>query len=237
MTQNEWTVGWFGKLPCVGDFIRAGLSPQFISAWDSWMQTMVAAGSEALQENWLGSYMTAPIWRFALPRDVCGPNAAAGIFMPSVDRVGRQFPFCLCVEDQSEDGQASAWDLYQGLSPIYENLENIALSMLDDGATIDALQGALSTLPERQETTVSVTATHLGNADLIACDDTVERQLTNLAARSGATLWVSAIEDIHRTMVCRGMPESRNLAAVFFDFNAPVWNPGHQGSNQLEGNE
>ncbi len=40
--------------------------------------------------------MEAPIWRFLLPAGACGAQAALGVWLPSVDRVGRQFPLALC---------------------------------------------------------------------------------------------------------------------------------------------
>ena len=46
---------------------------------------------DALGEGWLETYLTAPVWRFALAAGCCGP-AAAGIWLPSVDRVGRYYP-------------------------------------------------------------------------------------------------------------------------------------------------
>ena len=39
--------------------------------------------------------MMAPIWRFALAPGVAGPLPMLGVMMPSVDRVGRQFPLTL----------------------------------------------------------------------------------------------------------------------------------------------
>jgi type VI secretion system protein ImpM len=39
--------------------------------------------------------MEAPVWRFALPDAMCGPDAILGLWMPSVDRVGRHFPLML----------------------------------------------------------------------------------------------------------------------------------------------
>ena len=53
---------------------------------------MLAASRAALGDDWLAAWNVAPIWRFALPPGDCGPDAALGLWMPSVDRVGRQFP-------------------------------------------------------------------------------------------------------------------------------------------------
>lgn len=95
---TEVTVGFFGKIPSRGDFVRAGLPGSFITGWDSWLQDMLPASRLALGAHWLPAWLEAPIWLFMLQAGACGPNAAMGVFMPSVDRAGRHFPLTLaCV--------------------------------------------------------------------------------------------------------------------------------------------
>lgn len=88
-------IGFFGKLPARGDFIRAGLPTSFVTPWDDWMQAVLPASRAALGEAWLAAWMEAPVWRFRLPAGACGPAAATGMFMPSVDKAGRHFPLTL----------------------------------------------------------------------------------------------------------------------------------------------
>jgi type VI secretion system protein ImpM len=83
--------GLFGKLPGLGDFLSRGLPHDFTKAWDAWLQ----ASRATLGEAWLEIYLTSPLWHYALAPGTCGPEAAAGVLMPSVDRVGRSFPFTL----------------------------------------------------------------------------------------------------------------------------------------------
>jgi type VI secretion system protein ImpM len=85
-------VGFCGKLPARGDFVSVGLPRLFVDNWHDWMQRMLAASREMLAECWLEAWNVAPIWRFALSPGVCGPDATLGLWMASVDRVGRQFP-------------------------------------------------------------------------------------------------------------------------------------------------
>eukprot|EP01037_Dinobryon_pediforme_P015263 gene15263-15412_t len=59
------------------------------------MQAVLPASKAALGEAWLAAWMEAPIWRFRLPAGLCGPAAATGMFMPSVDKAGRHFPLTL----------------------------------------------------------------------------------------------------------------------------------------------
>ena len=86
------TLGFCGKLPVRGDFITSALPRRFVEPWHDWMQRMLAASREVLVEDWLAAWNEAPIWRFALSPGICGPDAALGLWMPSVDRAGRHFP-------------------------------------------------------------------------------------------------------------------------------------------------
>jgi type VI secretion system protein ImpM len=85
-------IGFCGKLPARGDFVSAGLPRRFVDPWHDWMQRMLAASREALAEAWLEVWLEAPVWRFTLSPGVCGPDGVLGLWMPSVDRVGRYFP-------------------------------------------------------------------------------------------------------------------------------------------------
>ncbi|MCW3473911.1 type VI secretion system-associated protein TagF [Limobrevibacterium gyesilva] len=89
--------GFYGKLPARGDFVRAGLPRSFTDPWDDWLQAAIAASRAALGEDWLPSWMEAPIWRFALPGGSCGDLAVLGLWMPSIDRAGRHFPLTLAL--------------------------------------------------------------------------------------------------------------------------------------------
>ncbi|HTF98502.1 MAG TPA: type VI secretion system-associated protein TagF [Cellvibrio sp.] len=88
-------VGLFGKLPAHGDFIYRDLPSHFINAWDAWLQGFVASSQQQLGEAWLDIYLTSPIWRFVMSDGVIDGQGWAGIVLPSVDRVGRYFPFSI----------------------------------------------------------------------------------------------------------------------------------------------
>jgi len=59
------------------------------------VQQGLAASRTALGEDWLPAWLEAPVWRFVLSPGLCGPDAVLGLWMPSVDRVGRHFPLTL----------------------------------------------------------------------------------------------------------------------------------------------
>jgi type VI secretion system ImpM family protein len=88
-------VGLYGKLPTHGDFLRRRVTDDFVAGWDPWLQHCIADSRAALGESWLETYLTSPVWRFALGPHVCGAAPVAGLLVPSVDRVGRYFPLTL----------------------------------------------------------------------------------------------------------------------------------------------
>src|SRR4051812_22505756 len=91
-------VGFFGKLPSHGDFLRRRVSDAFAGPWDAWLQRCMAASRSVLDERWLDVYLTSPAWRFGCAAGACGPAAVVGLMVPSVDRVGRYFPLTLVAE-------------------------------------------------------------------------------------------------------------------------------------------
>jgi type VI secretion system protein ImpM len=91
-------VGFYGKLPSHGDFLRRRVSDAFVGVWDGWLQECLTASRASLGERWLEIYLTSPVWRFACAAGVCGPTPIIGVMAPSVDRVGRYFPLTLVAE-------------------------------------------------------------------------------------------------------------------------------------------
>lgn len=91
-------IGFYGKLPCRGDFLQRRAPQVFVDAWDAWLQAGMQASREQLGDAWLDRYLTGPVWRFALAPGVCEGAAYAGILVPSVDRVGRYFPLTIVAE-------------------------------------------------------------------------------------------------------------------------------------------
>ena len=101
--QTASAAGFYGKLPCKGDFLQRRVTQEFLEGWDAWLQQCLITSREKLQERWLDAYLTSPVWRFALADGVCGSGAYAGVMVPSVDRVGRYFPLTLVAQLNTED--------------------------------------------------------------------------------------------------------------------------------------
>ncbi|CAN7200624.1 type VI secretion system-associated protein TagF [Variovorax paradoxus] len=107
--------GWFGKLPGMGDFAHRRLPESFRSVWDPWLQRGLARLRDR-HADWTSHYLEAPVWCFALGPQVVGEGAWIGVLMPSVDGVGRYFPFTLAVElDASAGGTLQGEALQQAL--------------------------------------------------------------------------------------------------------------------------
>ena len=129
--------GWFGKLPGMGDFAHRRLPESFRAVWDQWLQR----GMSRLRDrhaDWTERYLEAPIWCFALGRQVAGEQAWIGVLMPSVDGVGRYFPFALAMElDRSVSGQLQGEALAMALQ-WWAHATQAALEGLD--GDLDALR-------------------------------------------------------------------------------------------------
>ena len=96
-------VGFYGKLPSRGDFVRSGLPRDFTDRWDDWLQSVMAGSRSLMGDAWLPAFLEAPVWRFALPRGLCGERAALGVMLPSVDKAGRYFPLTFAALPPDDD--------------------------------------------------------------------------------------------------------------------------------------
>ena len=126
-------LGFYGKLPSLGDFASRRLPQDFIQPWDAWLQSSLATSKELLTDQWLKCYLTSPIWRFALSPGLCGKDAWLGIVMPSVDRVGRYFPLTIaCKFPQNY----SLINLFAEANDWFYEVETVALSALQHDLSV-----------------------------------------------------------------------------------------------------
>jgi len=89
------SAGLFGKLPARGDFVRENLPRDFTDAWDAWWQRGLADTQGRWSEGWVDAWLEAPVWRFLLPPGLCGRSGMLGLWLPSVDKVGRYSPLTI----------------------------------------------------------------------------------------------------------------------------------------------
>ena len=129
-------IGLFGKLPAHGDFIQRNLSAGFINIWDEWLQHFVAGTQEQLGDTWLDIYLTSPLWRFILSHGVIDENIWAGVIIPSVDRVGRYYPFTIV---RKLPQNTNPFEFIQMQTAWFKKIETLALDALDEEILIDDL--------------------------------------------------------------------------------------------------
>lgn len=141
--HSKNSVGFYGKLPAHGDFIYRNLPTSFINAWDAWLQGCVSCSQEQLGEGWLDIYLTSPIWRFAFSEGVIDERAWLGIVLPSVDRVGRYFPFSIVTPLAAS---ANPLELI-GQTEWFDAIEALALKALEGQISIDDLLEKINSYP------------------------------------------------------------------------------------------
>jgi type VI secretion system protein ImpM len=125
------SLGFYGKLPCNGDFLERRVPQAFLDVWDPWLQQCVHASRQALEETWLPSYLSSPLWRFVLSESVCGSGAYAGVVAPSVDRVGRYFPLTILAQI---DIDTCPLNVATQRASFFEAIESLVVTALEESS-------------------------------------------------------------------------------------------------------
>jgi type VI secretion system protein ImpM len=142
--QTGIEVGFYGKLPSHGDFLRRRVSDAFIASWDAWLQECIAASRAALGSRWLDVYLTSPAWRFACAAGTFGATPMVGVMVPSVDRVGRYFHLALAAA-LPEDADVVA--VATSLEGFFDRAERLAIETLEaERVDFEAFDLAVSAL-------------------------------------------------------------------------------------------
>lgn len=144
--------GFFGKLRSHGDFVGRRLPPAMRDPFDAWLQAALVHSRRDLGDAWTPAWLRGPLWRFVLAPGLCGGEAWAGVMMPSLDRVGRCFPLVLAAPGA---GTPSLADCLTRHSAWFEQLEDMALTSLDDGFSMEGFDAALLALAGAPSTHVT----------------------------------------------------------------------------------
>lgn len=199
--------GAFGKIPALGDFMRMNIAHGFVQVWDDWLQAAITELRAAIGEGWDDAYLTAPIWRFTLPEGLAGPTGMIGILMASVDRVGRQFPLTLAAPTQIENTAQTHF----ANTRVFEGLEQIALSMLDDGSDREMLSAAL----EQMGVAAPQGALMLPYAGRTPPEHILAGEALSRSVGPQHSIWSTVLQDENRLMTTSALPQGHTLRALF----------------------
>ncbi|MCI0507307.1 MAG: type VI secretion system-associated protein TagF [Gammaproteobacteria bacterium] len=256
MTGNSSACGIYGKLPAHGDFISRNLPSAFLNYWDEWLQGFIASSQEQLNDDWLNTYLTGPIWRFALSRGCADGNAWIGVMMPSVDSVGRYFPFCVVNKLQNDSNLV---DIISSQAGWYAAMEDLALEALQNEYDADTIMEKLQDHPfndhpyyYRRNPSLQPSEVNAGQTVNLALVMDFEEQLpssTNavlldwLMARQfpSYSLWHSRGSDLVQPsfLVSQGLPNLGGAAAMLQgDWKKWNWNmPFQLAADAVESEE
>ncbi len=242
MIDSNTACGIYGKLPAHGDFISRNLPSAFLNYWDEWLQGFIASSQEQLTEDWLNIYLTGPIWRFVFSKGCVDGQAWIGLMMPSVDSVGRYFPFCV-VNKLPDD--CNLVDTLSSQANWFESMEEISLEALQNEIDADSLIEKLQEHPfepqafyyQKDDSQGGNDALYAGKGNLAVVMD-FEEQLpssTNavlldwLMSRQfpSYSLWHSKGSDLVQPsfLVSQGLPDLGGSAAMLQgDWKKWSWN-------------
>ncbi len=164
--------GLFGKLPAHGDFVHRNLPTDFITVWDEWLQHYIAGSQEQIGEAWLDIYLTSPIWRFMFSEGIVDGSAWSGIMLPSVDRIGRYFPFSVIT--QLPTGLNSLEFLLSQNSWL-ERVEEFVLQALNGDLTVDELMQLINEIDIKYNTIYSKTGVYSDSNPVVISMDFEEQ--------------------------------------------------------------
>lgn len=123
--------------------------------------------------------------------------------MPSVDRVGRAFPLTLVSRAPVSVDITIA---HTAATPIFEELELIALDALEEGVTPDFLSTRLDLLEPIIQKNIR--------------PSTVSKSVSSIARP--ASIWSAALGGKMATMRCAALPNADEMEGIF-DLNAAIW--------------
>jgi len=211
--------GYYGKLPARGDFIQKNLAPEFIQAWDSWLQNVIEISRNNLHEQWLNYYLVSPIWRFYFTLQE--NDIYTGIVLPSVDKVGRYFPLTVAANIKHYPAVSS---FIMQNSPWYDAVENLALQALqenisfeDFNSQVDALLRYINIDQPQSEypsnTGFRVPLTNSASLDVAL--SLLSNQSPSELDPSRSYWWSVGSEQVAGNLIsCRGLPDDNIYTAM-----------------------
>ncbi len=136
-------LGFYGKTTQRGDFVRFNLPQTFVNVWDDWLQSVMFTAQQTQAPSWQNHYDNARAFRFALSADIAGTDAWIGYAVPSQDKVGRRFPFCVVCSVAASELPISAISKNK---PLIDTLADLTERILSETTALDDAKSELETL-------------------------------------------------------------------------------------------
>jgi len=238
--------GCYGKFPRLGDFVTRSLPGPLVEIWDEWLQDGISASRDALGDTWVEEYVVSPVWCFALGRGSLEQTTWLGVLIPSVDRVGRYFPFTVMVNagDCAPLAAMHRWQDWYGAA------QELALDSLDDDFDPETLIERLDALPGDSEpallprptvesmTPLAQASRHYGLGESVSTSDVLAGIATDALSEilpACSVWWTQGSERLPASLlVAEGMPSATGFSALLNGaFDAEGWSHGGTiGSDQ-----
>jgi len=204
--------GFFGKLRSHGDFVARRLPPAMQSAFDGWLQAGLVRSRAELGAAWTPTWLSSPLWRFALAPGLCGAQAWCGVMMPSVDRVGRCFPLVLAAGLERTPLLADCLTFYAAW---FARLEDLALSSLDEGFSISAFDAALQAVEGAPGPAQGVARVGPAGPRVAPLCDGAVPPLAAAGTAGCSAWWTDGSAQVAPSLaVCPGLPPAAGFAAL-----------------------
>lgn len=98
MSQTP-AIGWYGKLPSAGDFLKRRFPEALWQQWTHWFQVGLLNWQKNEEQRPEGDrqFDAAPVWNFVVPPMLGSQLVQMGCLLPARDNVGRQYPVCALI--------------------------------------------------------------------------------------------------------------------------------------------
>ncbi|MDH5257928.1 MAG: type VI secretion system-associated protein TagF [Gammaproteobacteria bacterium] len=231
------SAGYFGKLPMRGDFIQRNMPVEFVHTWDNWLQSVIATSHHNLAHSWLEHYLVSPVWRYLVPQQ--SQSYQMGVMLPSVDKVGRYFPFTIST---NVFPKADAPRLISKNRDWFNTAENIALQALNESIDYEQLNAIVDEL-EVQNYPAELNpgrriSFRIPVDNMTSLENALEESRQHLPAKPEFNIsywWNEGNQDVPGNLICcEGMPDD-NIYTAMLDGQWSLCHIENKDSTQFMG--
>jgi type VI secretion system protein ImpM len=135
-------LGWYGKLPAAGDFVRRRLNTEVVNWWHRWLEQGLPYLKQEPSSQAI--FFHAPIWNFVLPASHGSNMVQLGCIAPSRDRVGRLYPLIVALYIPPAYYEPQ---LVEGSSRFYQQAGRSLLQAVSLGCSVEHFDKSLADMP------------------------------------------------------------------------------------------